>query len=141
MKKAIKIIMMLGMAFSIVPSISCIFIDEPAWLKESIYDTSLYLFISIILFLIVIWLVWLKFDNKYLNGIFLGTSIPYTIVPGLYLNGAFFLGRQKADFQTWDLLMLFCGHYQMASSLFVGIISVISSFFVYYYVRLRNSRT
>lgn len=141
MKKATQKLLKYGLILSLLPSLLIALFKEPWWMQKTIFVTSAYVFVSILCFSIIIWLIKLKFENKYLNTVILSIALPFVLIPNLYLNGAVLLGRQSANFQSWHLLSLFSAMYQIVTSIFCGLISITICIILFFYGKRKSIKT
>lgn len=130
----LNLILGTGLFFSVLPGGTMLFIDEPFWFKNIIFQTSAYLLFTTLVFGIICSLININEKNKPVQLLIIAASIGFVIIPDLYLNSVVFLGREEASIETWHLVSLFTAIYQILSAVMFGLIALS----IHYAVSLSN---
>ena len=112
-----------GLFFSALPGGVAIFINEPSWFKNIIYQTSAYLMFTTLIFGFICLLININEKSSQTQRLVILIAIGLVVIPDIYLNSAFFLGRNGADRMTWHLVSLCTALYQVVSTAMLGLIA------------------
>ena len=116
---ASRILLSIGMALAVVPSLYIYFRDKPEWLGEAIYLSSAWVVASVVVMALCTEVYYCFFKSIYPAVTLLAATLAAVLSASIYINGATFFGAGTADINTWHLLPLFTALHQIKATIFV----------------------